>query len=109
VLPGDVVLCKPTGITFIPPHLVAECVISGEYTALRDQFNFFCIKTKKFKYDNEHFVDVTPEELDKAFVEWINTKTDLPMDKKELFDYMDKQKEERAKRRAEAEARKEKK
>jgi len=109
VLPGDVVLAKPTGITFIPPHLVAECVISGEYTALRDQFNFFCIQTKKFKYDNERFVDVTPEELDKAFVEWINTKSDLPMDKKELFDYMDKQKEERAKRRAEADAKKEKK
>jgi 4-hydroxy-4-methyl-2-oxoglutarate aldolase len=109
VLPGDVVLAKPTGVTFIPPHLVAECVLSGEYTALHDQFSFFCIQTKKFKYDNEHFVDVTPEELDKAFVEWINTKNDLPMDKKELFDYMDKMKAERAKRRAEAEAKKEKK
>lgn len=109
VLPGDVVLAKPTGVTFIPPHLVAECVIAGEYVALRDQFNFFCIQTKKFKYDNERFVDVTPEELDKAFVEWVNTKTDLPMDKKELFDYMDKQKDERARRRAEAEAKKEKK
>lgn len=104
VLPGDVVLAKPTGVTFIPPHLVAECVISGEYTALRDQFNFFCIQTKKFKYDNEAFVDVTEEELDKAFVEWVNAKTDLPMDKKELFDYMDKRKEERAKRRAAAAA-----
>lgn len=104
VLPGDVALAKPAGITFIPPHLVAECVISGEYTALRDQFNFFCIQTQKFKYDNEAFVDVTEEELDKAFVEWINTKKDLPMDKKELFDYMDKRKEERAKRRAAAAA-----
>ena len=108
VLPGDVVLAKPTGVTFIPPHLVAECVISGEYTALRDQFNFFCIKTKKFKYDNERFVDVTPEDFDKAFVEWINSKSDLPMDKKELFEYMDKMKEERAVRRAEMEAKKEK-
>jgi len=42
-------------------------------------------------------VDVTPEELDKAFVEWVNAKSDLPMDKKELFDYMDKMKAERAK------------
>ena len=109
VLPGDVVLAKTTGVTFIPPHLVAECVISGEYIALRDEFSHFCISTKKFKYDNEAFVDVTPEEYDKAFVEWINAKTDLPMDKKELFDYMDKQKEERAIRRAEAEAKKEKK
>jgi CxxC motif-containing protein len=104
VLPGDVVLAKTTGVTFIPPHLVAECVIAGEYTALQDQFSHFCIATKKFKYDNERFVDVSPEDYDKAFVEWINVKTDLPMDKKELFDYMDKMKEERAKRKAEADA-----
>jgi 4-hydroxy-4-methyl-2-oxoglutarate aldolase len=100
VLPGDVVLAKKHGVTFIPPHLVAECVISGEYTALRDQFNFFCIKTKKFKYDNERFVDVTPEDFDKAFVEWINTNQNLPMDKKVLFEYMDAKKAEAAARRA---------
>ena len=106
VLPGDVVLAKVHGVAFIPPHLVAECVISGEYTALRDEFSHFCINTKKFKYDNEAFVDVTPEEYDNAFVEWINEKKDLPMDKKELFDYMDKRNEERAKRRAAAAAKK---
>ena len=100
VLPGDVVLAKPTGVTFIPPHLVAECVISGEYTALQDEFSHFCISTKKFKYDNERFVDVTPEEYDKAFVEWVNAYPKLPMDKKELFDYMDKRKAEAAVRRA---------
>jgi len=100
VLPGDVVLAKTTGVSFIPPHLVAECVISGEYTALQDEFSHFCISTKKFKYDNERFVDVTPEEYDKAFVEWINAYPKLPMDKKELFDYMDKRKAEAAARRA---------
>lgn len=100
VLPGDVVLAKVHGVTFIPPHLVEECVLSGEYTALRDQFNFFCIKTKKFKYDNEKFVDVTPEDFDKAFVEWINDYKNLPMDKKILFDYMDNRKKEAAARKA---------
>jgi 4-hydroxy-4-methyl-2-oxoglutarate aldolase len=100
VLPGDVVLAKSTGVSFIPPHLVAECVISGEYTALQDEFSHFCISTKKFKYDNERFVDVTPEEYDKAFVEWINAYPKLPMDKKELLDYMDKRKAEAAARRA---------
>jgi 4-hydroxy-4-methyl-2-oxoglutarate aldolase len=100
VLPGDVVLAKSTGVSFIPPHLVAECVISGEYTALQDEFSHFCISTKKFKYDNERFVDVTPEEYDKAFVEWVNAYPNLPMDKKELFDYMDKRKAEAAARRA---------
>jgi 4-hydroxy-4-methyl-2-oxoglutarate aldolase len=100
VLPGDVVLAKVHGVTFIPPHLVEECVLSGEYTALRDEFNFFCIKTKKFKYDNERFVDVTPEDFDKAFVEWINSYQNLPMDRKALFDYMDARKAEQAARRA---------
>jgi 4-hydroxy-4-methyl-2-oxoglutarate aldolase len=100
VLPGDVVLAKIHGVTFIPPHLVEKCVLSGEYTALRDEFNFFCIKTKKFKYDNERFVDVTPEDFDKAFIEWINVYQNLPMDKKVLFDYMDARKAEQAARRA---------
>jgi regulator of RNase E activity RraA len=106
VLPGDVILAKTTGVTFIPPHLVAECVISGEYTALRDEFNFFCIKTQKFKYDNEHFVDVTPEEFDKAFTEWINVYPNLPMDKKELFDFMAARKAEEEARKAAAPAKK---
>jgi|WetSurMetagenome_2_1015567.scaffolds.fasta_scaffold03971_4 4-hydroxy-4-methyl-2-oxoglutarate aldolase len=106
VLPGDVVLAKVHGVTFIPPHLVAECVISGEYTALQDEFSHFCISTKKFKYDNEHFVDVKPEEYEKAFVEWINSYPNLPMTKKELFDYMDKRKVEVAARKAAAEAKK---
>ena len=98
VLPGDVVLAKIHGVTFIPPHLVAECVISGEYTALRDEFSFFCIKTQKFKYDNERFVDVTPEDFDKAFIDWINAYQNLPMDKKVLFDYMESRKAEQAAR-----------
>lgn len=102
VLPGDVVLAKATGVTFIPPHLVAECVISGEYTALRDEFNFFCIKTQKFKYDNEKFVDVKPEDFDKAFVEWINAYQNLPMDKKELLDFMEASKAEAQARKAAA-------
>ena len=88
VLPGDVVLAKIHGVTFIPPHLVAECVISVEYTALSDQFNFFCIKTEKFKYDNEKFVGVTDEEFEAAFLKWIDTYPNLPMSKKELTDYM---------------------
>ncbi len=104
VLPGDVVLAKIHGVTFIPPHLVAECVISGEYTALQDKFSHFAIATKKFKYDNEAFVDVTPEEYEKAFIEWINDQTDLPMDKNELFDYMAKRETEAAARKAAAAA-----
>jgi len=56
VLPGDVILAKSTGVAFIPPHLVQEVVIRGEYIALRDAYNFLCIKTGKYKYVNEAFV-----------------------------------------------------
>lgn len=92
VLPGDIVLAKSTGVIFIPPHLLAELVISSEYTALRDEFNFFCIQTEKFEYKNEGFVNVTPEELDKAFMEWLDKKTDLPMSREELNNFIAKRK-----------------
>ena len=38
VLPGDIVLGTPTGVTFIPPHLVQEIVEVGERVQLRDTF-----------------------------------------------------------------------
>jgi 4-hydroxy-4-methyl-2-oxoglutarate aldolase len=88
VLPGDVVLAKKSGVTFIPAHLVQLVVISGEYTALRDQFSFYCQKTRKFEYVNEAFV-VDPDVFEKAFQEWINNKKDLPMPRKELNEYME--------------------
>jgi len=37
-LPGDVVLGTPTGVTFIPPHLVQEVVDSSEEIRIRDEF-----------------------------------------------------------------------
>ena len=102
VCPGDVVLAKTTGVIFIPPHLLAELVVFGEYTGLRDQFSFWAAGSGKFKYENERFVDVTTEELDKAFVEWLNAQQNLTVNKQEIFDYMNRQREERARRAAAA-------
>ena len=87
VLPGDVVLAKSTGVSFIPPHLVQQVVIAGEYTALRDEFNFFCMKTKKYEYVNEAFV-VDHDVFEKDFKEWLNKYPKLPMPKEELDDYV---------------------
>ncbi len=95
VLPGDVVLAKTTGVAFIPPHLVQKVVISGEFTALRDEFNRYCMKTNKYEYINEAFV-VEDEVFEKDFEEWVAEYSDLPMPKEELEIYM----EERAARRA---------
>jgi regulator of RNase E activity RraA len=95
VLPGDVVLAKTTGVIFIPPHLVQDVVIYGEYTALRDEFNRYCMKTNKFPYVNEKF-DVEEDVFEKAWTEWINAKTELPMPRKELNDYMESLKVQKA-------------
>jgi regulator of RNase E activity RraA len=38
VLPGDVILGTPTGIIFIPPHLVQEVVEKSEAIRVRDEF-----------------------------------------------------------------------
>lgn len=103
VLPGDVVLAKKTGVTFIPPHLVQSTVIAGEYTALRDEFNFFCIKTNKYEYVNEAFV-VDDDVFEKDFRQWLADYEDLPMPKAELDQYIQELDERRAARRAEREA-----
>ncbi len=95
VLPGDVILAKTTGVAFIPPHLVQEVVISGEYTALRDEYNRFAMATNKYEYVNEAFV-VERDVFEKDFKAWLDKKTDLPMPRKELEDYL-KAREERRK------------
>jgi regulator of RNase E activity RraA len=54
VLPGDIVLGTPTGVTFIPPHLVEEVVVSAEDVHLRDTFGKQRLAEKKY----------TPGEID---------------------------------------------
>ena len=88
VLPGDVVLAKKTGVAFIPPHLVQEVVIAGEYTALRDDFTVYCMKTNKYEYVNEAFV-VEPDVLEKDFRLWLDQHQNLPMSRKELNDFLE--------------------
>ena len=87
VLPGDVVLAKTTGVAFVPSHLVQKVVIAGEYTALQDEYNFFCIKTNKYEYVNEAFV-VDKAVFEKDFKDWLSKYPKLPMSKQELDDYI---------------------
>jgi regulator of RNase E activity RraA len=99
IMSGDALLCNKWGITIIPPHLLQGAVIFSEYTALRDEFNFYCIKNNIFPYINEAFV-VERDVFEKAFRDWINKKQDLPMPREELNTYMKQLEEERAKREA---------
>ncbi len=99
VLPGDVVLAKSTGVTFIPPHLVQEVVVAGEYTALRDEFGRWCMKTNRYEYVNEAFV-VERDVYEKDFQQWLDKYENLPMSREELNEYMAAREAKRAERRA---------
>lgn len=65
VLPGDIVLGTPTGVTFIPPHLVQAVVEYGENIHLRDAFGKQRLAEGKY----------TPGEIDVAV--W---RTDIEQD-----------------------------
>ncbi|MDA0194092.1 MAG: RraA family protein [Bacteroidetes bacterium] len=87
ILPGDAILAKKGGIIAIPAHLLAELVISGEFTALRDEFGHKMLRDGTY----------TPGQIDRqwtddikeAFLSWINSNSDkLPMSRAELDAYM---------------------
>ena len=99
VLPGDVVMAKSTGVTFIPPHLVQQVVVAGEYTALRDEYGRFAMKTNKYEYVNEAFV-VEREVYEKDFQQWLDEYPDLPMSREELEKLMEAREARRAARKA---------
>jgi regulator of RNase E activity RraA len=40
VLPGDLVLCKPEGVIFVPAILAEQAISYAEFTSLKDDFNF---------------------------------------------------------------------
>lgn len=48
VLPGDVVLGDPEGVTFIPPHLAEKVVESSEDTRLRDDWGHEMLRQGKY-------------------------------------------------------------
>ncbi len=57
VLPGDVVLGTPTGVTFIPPHLVQDVVERSEDIRVRDEFGKLRLREGKY----------TPGEIDRTW------------------------------------------
>lgn len=57
VLPGDIVLGTPTGVSFIPAHLVQEVVERSEDVRTRDRFGKQCLAEGKY----------TPGEIDRTW------------------------------------------
>ncbi len=48
VMPGDVILGRDNGVTFIPPHLAEKVVITSEIVRLRDIFGKMCLREGRY-------------------------------------------------------------
>jgi regulator of RNase E activity RraA len=76
VLPGDVVLSDPEGLTFIPPHLAEKVVVSSEDVRLRDDWGHEMLRQGKYTPGQ---VDAkwTPE-MEEEFEAWAASRRPKP-------------------------------
>jgi 4-hydroxy-4-methyl-2-oxoglutarate aldolase len=87
VIPGDVVLAKKSGVVFVPPHLLKETVLNGEFVALRDKFGHQMLR--QGVYTPGQIDTQWTDEIKNAFLKWLDANPSfLPMSRKELDDYM---------------------
>lgn len=70
VLPGDIVFGTPTGVTFIPPHLVQRIVEVGENINVRDTFGKQRLAEKKYT-PGEIDVEVWPPHIQQDYEQWL--------------------------------------
>jgi 4-hydroxy-4-methyl-2-oxoglutarate aldolase len=70
VLPGDIVLGTPTGVTFIPPHLAQAVVDFAENIQLRDKFGKLRLAEKKYMPGE---IDVSPwrSDIEQDYQTWL--------------------------------------
>ena len=69
VLPGDVMLGTPTGVIFIPPHLVPEVVETSEAIRVRDEFGKMRLDEGKYT-SGEIDVPIWREDIEVDFQAW---------------------------------------
>jgi regulator of RNase E activity RraA len=72
VLPGDVVLGTPTGITVIPPHLAQEVVETSEAVRVRDEFGKLRLAEGKYT-SGEIDVATWRGDIEADFIAWKET------------------------------------
>jgi regulator of RNase E activity RraA len=84
VLPGDLVLAKREGVLFIPAHLAEQVVSTAEFVALKDQFGFEMVRTKK--YSTGEIDSQWTEQLKKEFLAWLDKHPELGRMSKETLD-----------------------
>lgn len=83
VLPGDLVLCKPEGVIFIPAVLAEEAVSYAEFTSLKDDFNFELNRQGK---NGAQFEGGWNAEKYDAFAKWVESHPEKLKMSKEEFD-----------------------
>lgn len=70
VLPGDIVLGDPEGVTFIPPHLAEKVAEKSEEVRMRDEWGHKMLREGKY----------TPGEIDSKWTPTIETEFRLWME-----------------------------
>jgi len=70
VMPGDVVLGTPTGVIFIPPHLVQEVVERSEDIRVRDEFGKLRLAEGTYT-PGEIDVGTWPDHIEADFQQWL--------------------------------------
>jgi regulator of RNase E activity RraA len=86
VLPGDIVLAKKTGTIFIPASMVEDLVLNSEFIQLKDEFGHQRLREKK--YTPGQIDQQWTDDIKKDFLQWLDTKKNLPMTRQELDEYM---------------------
>ena len=86
VLPGDVILARKFGIVFIPAQFVEDLILNSEFIQLRDDFGHQ--RLREGKYTPGQIDQQWSDEIKKDFLNWLDSKKNLPMTRKELDDYM---------------------
>ncbi len=95
VLPGDVVLAKREGVTFVPAHLAEEVVRESERISLRDQFGHQ--RLREGKYTPGQIDVIWAKEIEDDFRKWLAENRDKVDAPRETIDELLKPASERSK------------
>ncbi len=89
VMPGDVVLGKEGGVSFIPPHLAEKVVTTSEIIRLRDMFGHQRLREKV--YTAGQIDSRWTDEIERDFSGWLRDYMDeLPVPKEQIQELLKK-------------------
>jgi regulator of RNase E activity RraA len=77
VMPGDVIVARFEGVLVIPPHLAEEVALTGEITAIKDEFSHTRLREGKYTPGQ---IDAPPwsDAMKADFFEWYKMRKNNP-------------------------------